>query len=227
MKLIEKVQLLYEPVPKILQYAQSWILKSLSSFVFMQTHVPETKKPAYRWLGSKTIFENRFIDGSASLCDRNVPKKRAFGTELTNVNAKRNKPGCSSKRNGNQNTNIVIKQEQCDDVKPDVKNFASGSSTPAGTSESNDMGNNIRPRGRLGVIEALSTLYQPSYCNPGKKTSFFHICFPYIDNNLWGLFTNQSFFFGEQSYLVFLRITTRHLGHIKKSLVGRNDLIIR
>jgi len=145
----------------------------------MQTHVPETKKPAYRWLGSKTIFENRFIDGSASLCDRNVPKKRAFGTELTNVNAKRNKSGCSkedSKRNGNQNTSIVIKQEQCDDVKPDVKNFASGSSTPAGTSESNDMGNNIRPRGRLGVIEALSTLYQPSYCNPGKKlVSFIYV----------------------------------------------------
>ncbi|KAL9279504.1 E2F transcription factor-like E2FD [Arabidopsis thaliana] len=142
-----------------------------------KTHVPETKKPAYRWLGSKTIFENRFIDGSASLCDRNVPKKRAFGTELTNVNAKRNKSGCSkedSKRNGNQNTSIVIKQEHCDDVKPDVKNFASGSSTPAGTSESNDMGNNIRPRGRLGVIEALSTLYQPSYCNPELLGLFAH-----------------------------------------------------
>lgn len=179
----------------------------------MQTHVPETKKPAYRWLGSKTIFENRFLTGSASsLCDRNVPKKRAFGTELTNVNAKRNKPGCSedSKRYGKQNTNIVIKQEQCD-VKPDVKNFASGPSTPAGTCEMNNVGNNIRPRGRLGDIEALSTLYQPQYCNPGKKLlsslltnvtvllsmkyfSFFRICFPYIYNNLWGLFTNQSFF---------------------------------
>ncbi|EOA20959.1 hypothetical protein CARUB_v10001291mg [Capsella rubella] len=129
-----------------------------------KTHTPE-KKTAYRWLGARAISVNRFLTASASLCDRSEPKKRAFGTELTNFNAKRNKAECSKDRKhyGNQNTSSVIKEEPYDE-NPDVKNFAFGSSTPAGTSGMNNIGNNIRLR--LGFIETISSLYQPQYCNP-------------------------------------------------------------
>lgn len=154
-------------VPKPIQYVHALVCFYIF-LLYMQTHIPETKKAAYRWLGCKAISENRFLAPSASVCDRNEPKKRAFGTELTNSNAKRNKTDCSKDRKhyGNQNTSRVIKEEPCD-VKPDVKNFAFGSSTPAGTSGMNNTGNNIRPR--LGVLEALSSIYQPQYCNPGKN----------------------------------------------------------
>ncbi|XP_010453626.1 PREDICTED: E2F transcription factor-like E2FD [Camelina sativa] len=120
----------------------------------------ETKKAAYRWLGSIDISENKFLTASASSCDRIEPKKRAFGTEITNFSAKRNKANCSKdrKHNGKQNTSRAIKEEPVD-VKPDVT-IAFGSSTPAGASGMN----NLRPR--LGVIEALSSMYQPQYCNP-------------------------------------------------------------
>ncbi|VVB14532.1 unnamed protein product [Arabis nemorensis] len=130
-----------------------------------KTQIPESKKAAYRWLGYEAMLENNApaAPAPASLCARNEPKKRAFGTELTNVNTKRNKTDGSKdlKPYGNQNTSVKIEQEE-GDVKPDLKKSSvSGPITPAETSK---MNNNIGRR--LVDLERLSATYRPQYCNP-------------------------------------------------------------
>ncbi|KFK25734.1 hypothetical protein AALP_AA8G152700 [Arabis alpina] len=132
-----------------------------------KTQIPGTKKPAYRWLGYETMSRTKFLDVPASLCDRNEPKKRAFGTEITNVSAKRNKTDGSEDRKpyGNQNTSIKIDQEQCD-LKPDLKSLVSGPVTLAETPS--------KIKGRFGEIEELASTFRPQYCNPGLLGLFGH-----------------------------------------------------
>lgn len=144
-------------------------------FVFIQTHIPETKKPAYRWLGPKAISEARFL--AAPLCDRIEPKKRVFGTEITNFTTKRAKTDCSKDQKqyeSQNNTCSVIKQEQCDS-KSAVKSLVGGPLSPAGTSKKTNSGK--RNNQSIDVLETLSSTHKLQYCNHGKnkKTTFFSI----------------------------------------------------
>lgn len=125
-----------------------------------QTHIPVTRKPAYRWLGSKSIAEK-----GSSLFNSDEPKKRVFGTEITNLRAKRNKIGCSSirkqigyKKHDQENT----EQES----KPAASKYVFGPFSPTGASKTN---NNNVGKGRLLEIEALASTYQPQYCNHGNN----------------------------------------------------------
>ncbi|CAA7031357.1 unnamed protein product [Microthlaspi erraticum] len=131
-----------------------------------KTHIPQSRKPAYRWLGSEAISEDQFVAAPASLCDRNEPKKRVFGTEITNFNAKRSKTDCSSKDSkhyGNENTcNENEQQQQCDS-KSAVKRLVSSPLAPAGTSKKNNTGNNHSQR--LQDLENISSTHKLQYCN--------------------------------------------------------------
>ncbi|KAF8083231.1 hypothetical protein N665_0787s0013 [Sinapis alba] len=128
-----------------------------------KTHIPETKKPAYRWLGAKAISEGRFLAAPASLCDRNEPKKRVFGTEITNFNTKRSKTDCSidHKHYESQNTCSVIKQEQCDS-KSATKSLLGPLST-ADTSKNTNAGKSNNQS--IDVLETLSSTHKLQYCN--------------------------------------------------------------
>ncbi|CAN8236383.1 unnamed protein product [Cochlearia groenlandica] len=134
-----------------------------------KTHIPETRKPAYRWLGPKAISETKVLTAPASSCDRIEPKKRAFGTELTNFNAKRNKTECSKyvklKPHGNENAGEAVKEKKQCDTKPAAKSFVFGpSNTSACSSKKNNVGNNNNQR--LEDLETLSsTTQKPQYCN--------------------------------------------------------------
>ncbi|CAN7121355.1 unnamed protein product, partial [Brassica rapa subsp. narinosa] len=140
-----------------------------------KTHIPETKKPAYRWLGAKAIAiaEARFLAAPASLCDRIEPRKRAFGTEITNFTTKRAKTDCSKDRKHyeSQNTCSVIKQEQCDS-----KTAVKRPLPPADTSKKTNAGKSNNQS--IDVLENLSSAHTLQYCNHGKKkkTLFFSIC---------------------------------------------------
>lgn len=128
-------------------------------FCFLQTHIPVTRKPAYRWLGSKSIAER-----GLSLFNSGEPK-RVFGTEITNLRAKRNKTYCSSirkqigyKKHDEENT----EQES----KPAASKYVFGPFSPIGASKTN---NDKVGKGRLLEIEALASTYQPQYCNQGNN----------------------------------------------------------
>ncbi|XP_010501826.1 PREDICTED: E2F transcription factor-like E2FF [Camelina sativa] len=121
-----------------------------------KTQIPETKKPAYRWLGSESIAET-----GTSLFNSDEPKKRVFGTEITNLRAKRNKTDCSS--NGKQ-----IGYKKHDDAnteqesKPAASKYVFGPSFPTGAASKKN--ENVR-KGRLQEIESLASTYKPQYCN--------------------------------------------------------------
>lgn len=140
--------------------------------LYTQTHIPQSRKPAYRWLGSTAISEDKFVAAPAILCDRNEPKKRVFGTEITNFNAKRSKTDCSKDRKhyGDENTCNENEQQQCDS-KSAVKSFVSAPLAPAGTSRKNNVGNNHTQR--LEDLETLSSTHKLQYCNHGKQNNNF------------------------------------------------------
>ncbi|KAB1211667.1 E2F transcription factor-like E2FF [Morella rubra] len=63
-----------------------------------KTYCPESRKPAFRWLGWKAETEN----GSDTAMDLNPSRKRLFGTDITNHSSKSNKVDSSTNRKSNQ-----------------------------------------------------------------------------------------------------------------------------
>ncbi|XP_010550096.1 PREDICTED: E2F transcription factor-like E2FF [Tarenaya hassleriana] len=134
-----------------------------------KTHIPETRKPAYRWLGWKGMSQNR------SLVDLNEPKKRRiFGMEITNLCSKRNKAEFTTnqKPNGKENAIKGKNQERIYKMDPQRyskpnqnKSFVYGPFTPTSVSRINDVGNNDTQTPRLQDLENLASTHRPQYCN--------------------------------------------------------------
>ncbi|XP_071694414.1 E2F transcription factor-like E2FE [Rutidosis leptorrhynchoides] len=136
------------------------IANVLSSMNFIEkTHHPETRKPSFRWLGftGQTYGQT----GSAiSTVDKDL-KKRAFGTELTNICFKRNKLVSP----------IDVAAEY--DVKPlHLAPNQVGRSTPASTIKSCD-GDSNKVKNTHG-FESLASTYRPQYQNQALRDLFAH-----------------------------------------------------
>ncbi|CAN7052353.1 unnamed protein product [Brassica oleracea var. botrytis] len=134
------------------------IANVLSSMELIEkTHIPGTRKPAYKWLGSKSLTEK----GSSLFNSPNESKKRVFGTEITNLSTKRNKTDCSSNyvQNG-------YKKHDEEEKKPAAKSYVFGPFSPTAASKKNNINNaGTSNSGRLQDLEALSSAYKPQYCN--------------------------------------------------------------
>lgn len=135
-----------------------------------QTHQTETRKPAYRWLGSKGRSANDAVLCSSSP-DPQQPKKRNFGTDITNIKfVKRSKlnssvdkkpvkmemkqDGSSAQRDCNQ---MQKQQQQCS------KGYVFGPFQPTGCHDT----------GRKGVKrnqdqKSLTSSYHLEYHNQGN-----------------------------------------------------------
>ncbi|MBA0683380.1 hypothetical protein Goari_025044 [Gossypium aridum] len=130
------------------------------------THHPESRKPAFRWLGWGAKLHN----GSTTALELNESKKRTFGTEITNQNLKRTKANSSIHRKLNQKetTGMHIKLDSVEHdhkmqqhSKQCSKGFAFGPFTPAAISSGN---RNVRP---IRDWESLASIYKPQYLNQG------------------------------------------------------------
>ncbi|KAJ0237301.1 E2F transcription factor-like E2FF [Hirschfeldia incana] len=134
------------------------IANVLSSMeLIKKTHIPGTRKSAYKWLGSKGLTEK----GASVFNSTNESKKRVFGTEITNLSTKRNKTDCSS--NYKQ---IGYKKHDEEETKPAAKScyvFGPFSPTAASKKTNNNVGTSNN--GVLQDLEALSSTYKPQYCN--------------------------------------------------------------
>ncbi|XP_018488873.1 E2F transcription factor-like E2FF [Raphanus sativus] len=135
------------------------IANVLSSMELIEkTHIPGTRKPAYKWLGSKSLIEK----GSTLFNSTDESKKRVFGTEITNLSTKRNKTDCSS--------NYVLQtgyKKHDEETKPAAKScymFGPFSPTAASKKKKNNNVGTIY-NGRLQDLEALSSTYKPQYSN--------------------------------------------------------------
>ncbi|TYI08847.1 hypothetical protein ES332_A09G030500v1 [Gossypium tomentosum] len=138
-----------------------------------KTHHPESRKPAFRWLGWRAKLHN----GSTTALELNESKKRTFGTEITNQNLKRTKANSSAHRRLSQkeNTGMHIKLDSVEHdhkmqqhSKQCSKGFAFGPFTPAAISSGN---RNVRP---IRDWESLASIYKPQYLNQALSDLFAH-----------------------------------------------------
>ncbi|XVE83880.1 hypothetical protein DITRI_Ditri16bG0123600 [Diplodiscus trichospermus] len=141
-----------------------------------KTHHPESRKPAFRWLGLETKLHN----GSNMALVVDESKKRMFGTEITNHSLKRTKADSSVHRKLQQKENMAmhIKQESIEydremdkleeQLKESSKGFVFGPFTPAGMPSGNK---NVR---QVRDWESLAYTYKPQYLNQALSDLFVH-----------------------------------------------------
>ncbi|GMI78143.1 E2F-LIKE 3, DP-E2F-like 1 [Hibiscus trionum] len=76
------------------------IANALSSMNLIEKiHTVDTRKPAFRWLGLREKSENGSAD---TIQPQTKPKKRVFGTDVTNISFKKSKVDSSNEQNTNQ-----------------------------------------------------------------------------------------------------------------------------
>ncbi|XP_076959563.1 E2F transcription factor-like E2FE [Bidens hawaiensis] len=144
----------------------------LSSMNFIEkTHHPETRKPAFRWLGMTSQINSQ--PGPATTVVHQESKKRAFGTELTNICFKRNKLD-------NQEVKLFGGlQSQRQPIKPNTN----GSNSYPGPDQFGQPGPLSQPKSSNGEsnkikktrdLENLASNYRPQYRNQALRDLFVH-----------------------------------------------------
>lgn len=159
------------------------IANVLASMKFIEkTHHPETRKPAFRWLG---IAGKSEISSDPLVVD--VSKKRAFGTDLTNTTVKRSKVTPKLDGNIGQSTKAQfltqVKSEPLEDevhgyrflvdTKIGTKNYEYGPfappvSVPPATVSEDNKAKSIHDLG------SLAAAYRPLYHNQALRDLFKH-----------------------------------------------------
>ncbi|GFP98470.1 e2f transcription factor-like e2fe [Phtheirospermum japonicum] len=148
------------------------IANVLSSMKFIEkTHHPETRKPAFRWLGLNGKPENG-VPNSMGLTES---KKRVFGTDLTNVAAKRFKLDENANHILKPHNPIRVKHEtesEDERTRMAVKGYHYGPFAPANVPK---VGVTHDERGKQVVDwESLASAYRPQYQNQALKDLFSH-----------------------------------------------------
>ncbi|KAB1202422.1 hypothetical protein CJ030_MR8G019494 [Morella rubra] len=140
------------------------------------THTPETRKPAFRWLGCRGNADN----GAAS----NDSRKRMFGNDVTNISFKRNKVDASFDGNlsGDLKVQKELKHERLVDgvdrsnsnleSKQICKTYQFGPFAPTSMSKVGPPENNGAKR--VHEWESLASTYRPEYQNEALKDLFSH-----------------------------------------------------
>ncbi|PIN05698.1 Transcription factor E2F/dimerization partner (TDP)-like protein [Handroanthus impetiginosus] len=149
------------------------IANVLSSMKFIEkTHHPETRKPAFRWLGLNGKPDN----GSSDSMDLSESKKRVFGTDLTNTNTKRFKVDEQAAQVLKLNNPIRVKCESSENeverTRSAVKSYQFGPFAPANVPK---VGASHDEKEKQVVDwESLASTYRPQYHNQALKELFSH-----------------------------------------------------
>lgn len=125
----------------------------------MQTQHPETRKPAFVWLGL-----NGKPDNGTGLSES---KKRVFGTDLTNTAAKRFKIEVNAHQMRKPLNAVRVKQEiETEDERMRVagKSYQFGPFAPASVPR---IGNSQDDGKQAVDWESLASTYRPQYHNQG------------------------------------------------------------
>ncbi|KAI4389071.1 hypothetical protein MLD38_001335 [Melastoma candidum] len=146
-----------------------------------KTHHPETKKPAFKWIGWMGCYENRDFK---TMGDTKA-NKRVFGTDITNQTSKRYKLDCSfnkslMRKGGKQSSTTEQESENnCHptDSKPEEReksgNFVFGPFAPACiVGGATDAAHN-KPR-QIPDWESLASAHRPKYNNQALRDLFEH-----------------------------------------------------
>nr|GMC74353.1 E2F transcription factor-like E2FE [Ipomoea batatas] len=163
------------------------IANVLSSMKFIEkTHHPETRKPAFRWLGLKGKSENQAANASEDNLGCNQSRKRVFGTELTNTTTKRCKLDKSKDAFGELMKSKLAAQVKCENLenefdrpKQDLgsrtnrKSYQFGPFAPVTVPkfEASESGERTKV---IRELESLASTYHPQYHNKALRDLFSH-----------------------------------------------------
>lgn len=139
---------------------------------YMQTHTTDTRKPAFRWLGVRGKVKNEPTVLTES-------RKRAFGTDVTNVSYKKTKAESSAYQGLNHCLNMQ-KLVQCENSSQEdsqnsqdqecertSKSYQFGPFAPVTVAKVGVSDNNNTKR--THDWESLSSTFRPQYHNQGKS----------------------------------------------------------
>ncbi|PSS07821.1 E2F transcription factor-like [Actinidia chinensis var. chinensis] len=155
----------------------------LSSMNFVEKiHHPETRKPAFRWLGIREKSEN----GSENAFVLNESKKRVFGTEITNTSFKRSKALLPKDGYSNQMSktqlqahvkcepmgNEVHKSNLQQDSRQSSEGYQFGPFAPVSVSRAGAAEKNNAKQ--VHDWENLAATYRPEYHNQALRDLFDH-----------------------------------------------------
>ncbi|PPR82064.1 hypothetical protein GOBAR_AA38650 [Gossypium barbadense] len=153
------------------------IANVLSSMNLIEkTHTVDTRKPAFRWLGLRGKSEK----GSADALVLNESRKRAFGTDVTNVSFKKNKVDSSNDQNFNKSQqkhkkveNLVPADDRSrlEDSKQASKSYEFGPFAPVNLTNISNSENDAKP---VYDWESLASTYRPQYHNQALRDLFSH-----------------------------------------------------
>ncbi|OMO73560.1 hypothetical protein COLO4_27010 [Corchorus olitorius] len=157
------------------------IANVLSSMNLIEkTHTIDTRKPAFRWLGYGENSEKR----AAAALALDESRKRAFGTDVTNMCSKRNKGDqiCNDANRcmkmqrqikvENMVTVAVADRSSClEDSKQGPKSYQFGPFAPVNLANISNSENNVK---RVHDWESLASTYRPQYHNQALSDLFSH-----------------------------------------------------
>ncbi|CAI9753907.1 unnamed protein product [Fraxinus pennsylvanica] len=136
------------------------IANVLSSMKFIEKiHHPETRKPAFRWLG----LEN---------ASHNESKKRVFGTDITNSTLKRCKVDGNAKLQLQKQGKHQSLENEDDTLKTSAKSFQFGPFAPVNVPKVEASGNG-KPK-QVIDWESLASTHRPQYHNQALRDLFSH-----------------------------------------------------
>ncbi|XP_042498510.1 E2F transcription factor-like E2FE isoform X2 [Macadamia integrifolia] len=154
------------------------VLSSMS--LIEKTHHVESRKPAFRWLGTRGQLGN----GSGGSFDLKDTRKRQFGTEITNNNFKRNKvnslmdekaklkPNLQMQLKHDNLTNDMGRNQIEQQTKQSSQGFVFGPFSPVVMPKVGEASkNNVK---RVQNWESLASSYRPQYHNQALNDLFAH-----------------------------------------------------
>uniref|UniRef100_A0A0E0HNE9 E2F/DP family winged-helix DNA-binding domain-containing protein n=1 Tax=Oryza nivara TaxID=4536 RepID=A0A0E0HNE9_ORYNI len=149
------------------------VLSSLN--LIEKTQQADSRKPAFRWLGQAKRNEGVTV---ALPPTKTLPNKRAFGTDLTNIDNKRGKLDSTMENRGKptQDGGNLFNNLQRQLGQENRSDFVYGPFHPAGARKQEHGNRTVQEKERKSIQdwENLASSFRPQYQNPGLNDLFGH-----------------------------------------------------
>ncbi|KAL6861327.1 hypothetical protein ACP4OV_017027 [Aristida adscensionis] len=151
------------------------VLSSLN--LIEKTQQTDTRKPAFRWLGKAKLKLVNNVPVALPLATKTLPSKRAFGTDLTNIDNKRGKldSGTENKAKLMQGGGNFVKASDRQIGQENRSGFVYGPFHPAGARKQEIDDHTVREeRTAIHDWENLAVSFRPQYQNQALNDLFGH-----------------------------------------------------
>ena len=132
----------------------------------------DSRKPAFRWLGKAKRKEGNSVTVALPPAKKIMSSKRAFGTDITNIDNKRGKLVSETENRGKlmQSDGSMLKSFESQLGQGKSSGFVYGPFHPAGARKQETDDRAIREKERKNIQdwESLATSFRPQYQNHGK-----------------------------------------------------------